>query len=34
MTWRVEFLDEGVKAELDALSRDIRARFLRISRLI
>lgn len=34
MTWRVEFLDEGVKAELDALPRDIRARFLRISQLI
>jgi phage-related protein len=34
MTWRVEFLDEGVRAELDALPRDIRARFLRISQLI
>jgi phage-related protein len=34
MTWRVEFLDEGVLAELEALPKDIQARFLRISRLI
>jgi hypothetical protein len=33
MTWRVEFLNEGVLAELDALPKDIQARFLRISRL-
>ena len=34
MKWRVEFLDEGVRAELDALPVDIRASFLRITRLI
>ena len=34
MTWRVEFLDEGVRAELEALPVDIRARFLRITWLI
>jgi phage-related protein len=34
MTWRVEFLDEGVQAELEALPVDIRARFLRITSLI
>jgi len=34
MRWRVEFLDEGVKATLDAMAEDIRASFLRISRLI
>jgi hypothetical protein len=33
-TWRVEFLDEGVQAELEALPVDIRARFLRITWLI
>jgi phage-related protein len=34
MRWRVEFLDDGVEAELEALAVDIRASFLRISRLI
>jgi phage-related protein len=34
MSWRVEFLDEGVQAELEAFPLDIRASFLRISRLI
>ncbi len=34
MAWRVEFLDNGVRADLEALPQDIRARFLRISRLI
>lgn len=34
MTWRVEFLDESVQAELDALPVDIRARFEWITRLI
>ena len=34
MTWRVEFLDERVQAELEALPVDIRARFLRITWLI
>lgn len=34
MSWRVEFLDEGVEAALDALPRDIRARFERIVHLI
>jgi phage-related protein len=34
MTWRVEFLDEGVRAELETFPLDIRASFLRISRLI
>ena len=34
MTWRVEFLDEGVQAELEALPVDIRARFLRVTPLI
>jgi phage-related protein len=32
--WRVEFLDERVEAQLEALPADIRARFLLISRLI
>jgi phage-related protein len=32
--WRVEFLDDGVLAELEALPIDIRASFLRIARLI
>jgi phage-related protein len=32
--WSVEFLNEGVLAELSALSVDIRARFERIVRLI
>jgi phage-related protein len=30
----VEFLDDGVQAELEAQPADIRARFLRITRLI
>ena len=34
MTWKVEFLDEGVQDALEALPADIRASFLRISRLI
>ncbi len=34
MSWRVEFLDERVKAALDALPNDIRARFQRIVQLI
>lgn len=32
--WRVEFLDAAVKAEVDALPVDIRARFARIVDLI
>ena len=34
MTWCVEFLDESVQAELDALPVDIQARFEWITRLI
>ena len=34
MGWRVDFLDDGVKAALDALPDDIRARFERIVNLI
>jgi phage-related protein len=34
MIWRVDFLDDGVQAELECLPLDIRASFLRISRLI
>ncbi len=34
MTWAVEFLDEEVKALLDALPLDIRAHFQRIVELI
>jgi phage-related protein len=34
MTWVVETLDTRVDAELDALPRDMRARFARISELI
>lgn len=34
MTWRVEFLDSRVRAELDAFPEDIRARFERIVRMI
>ena len=34
MPWRVEFLDDAVVGELEALPLDIRASFLRISRLI
>jgi len=34
MSWRVEFLDETVQSDLEALPLDIRARFLRIARLI
>ena len=34
MGWRVEFLDEGVEAQLEAMAADIRASFLRIARLI
>lgn len=34
MQWTVELLDEIVQAELEALSPDLRASFLRISRLI
>ena len=34
MTWRVEFLDDDVLAELEALPLDFQASFLRITRLI
>ncbi len=34
MTWTVEILNAEVKAELDALPRDIRAKFEHIVRLI
>src|SRR5260221_14502170 len=34
MAWTVQFLDDGVRAALETLPRDIRANFLRISRLI
>ena len=34
MPWVVEFLDAGVRRELEALPEDIVASFLRISRLI
>lgn len=33
-TWSVEFLNEEIRAELEALPKDITASFLRISRLI
>lgn len=34
MGWIVEFIDEGVRADLDAMPVDIRASFARIVRLI
>jgi Phage derived protein Gp49-like (DUF891) len=34
MAWTVQFLDDGVRAALESLPRDIQASFLRISRLI
>lgn len=34
MSWRVEFLDAGVQAELEVFPLDIRASFLRVARLI
>jgi phage-related protein len=34
MIWTVQFLDDGVRAALEALPRDIRARFERIVNLI
>jgi len=34
MSWQVLFLDNRVKAELEAQPKDIQARFLRISELI
>ena len=34
MTWSVEILDRRVERELNALSQDIRQRFLRIAELI
>jgi phage-related protein len=34
VAWTVEFLDEGVRADLEALPPDIQARFLRIVRLM
>ena len=34
MGWRVEFLNEDVRAELEFFPLDIRASFLRIARLI
>jgi phage-related protein len=34
MAWRVEFFNDGVRTELEAMAPDIVASFLRISRLI
>ncbi len=34
MSWRVEYLDESVKAALDAMPEDIRASFRRIVEMI
>lgn len=34
MAWTVQFLDEGVRRELESFPKDIVASFLRISRLI
>jgi phage-related protein len=34
MAWMVQFLDDEVRAAFETLPRDIRANFLRISRLI
>jgi hypothetical protein len=34
MEWTVQFPDDGVRAALESLPRDIQANFLRISRLI
>jgi len=34
MAWTVEFLDDSVEADLDALAEDIRASFLRIVHMI
>jgi phage-related protein len=34
VVWSVEFLDEAVRAEMEALPKDFRARFLRIAELI
>ena len=34
MAWTVQFLDDGVRAALEALPDDIQAMFLRISRFI
>ncbi len=34
MSWRVEFLDDRVIAEIEALPADMQARFLRIAELI
>jgi phage-related protein len=34
MAWRVEFLDEGVQADLLALPSDMQARYLRIVEMI
>lgn len=34
MIWTVEFLDDVARSELEALPADMRAQFLRISRLI
>ena len=34
MSWTIEFLDEDVKGQLDALPLDMRAHFLRIAELI
>lgn len=34
MSWRVEFLDDDVRAALDALPNDIGAAFLRIAEMI
>jgi phage-related protein len=34
MSWKVQFLDDGVRNALELLPSDIQAKFLRISRLI
>jgi len=34
MSWRVEYLDEDVKAALDAMPEDIRASFRRIVEMV
>lgn len=34
MTWSVEFLNDGIRSELESFPKDIVASFLRIARLI
>ncbi len=34
MTWSVEFLNDGIRSELESFPKDIIASFLRIARLI